>query len=105
MPDQDNSAPSGGGGLTDAQIASLVGTIITSAVGMVDTVARVEGNRVVGTSGSQYDLASVLAAQRAREDQRRRDEEAAREAEKTDWTPWIAAGAVGFVLFAMGMSR
>lgn len=105
MPAGQDNVPDSSAGLTNAQIAALIGTIITSAVGVVDTVARVEGNQVVGTSGSQYDLASVLAAQQAREDQRRRDEEAAREAEKTDWTPWIAAGAVGVVLLLVGMNR
>ena len=111
MPDQDNAAPSSGGGLTDAHELALIGTIITVGAGVFDTVARVEGNRAVGTSGQNYDLSTLLAQQdasrRAEDDRRRREEEDRQREEdaKTDWTPWIAAGAVGVVLLVMGMNR
>lgn len=111
MPDQDNAAPGGGGGLTDAQIASLIGTIISTVGGAVDTIARIEGNRAVGASGQTYDLSTLMAQQeqsrRAEDDRRRRAEEDRQREEdaKTDWTPWIAAGAVGVVLLVMGMNR
>lgn len=98
---EDNQVAGSGGtpaGLSEAQIATLVGQIIVTAGGVVEEVIRVEGNRVTGSSGQQYDLATILALQNQQQ------QHPPAPPAQQNWIPWAVGGGL-LLAVVLGMGR
>ena len=89
---------SGGGGLTQAQEAAMVGQVVEVGGGIAIEILRIIGNKVEADDGQQYDLAQIIQLMNA---QNAAKPPAAVVAPKPDWVPWVVGGGLALALLFM----